>query len=87
MHMWGRIGPRVGSGQTFFGSRTGRVNVSPGRVQEEWPVDNSDICTICFLFYVIHKIKKRNNWPWVRKLTKSILNTATELSAIIMDDG
>ena len=35
-----------GSGRVrlFVGNRgSGRVNVSPGRVQEKWPVDNSDI--------------------------------------------
>ena len=49
MHIWGRIGPRVGSGRVrlFVGNRgSGRVNVLPGRVgsgrvQEKWPVDNS----------------------------------------------
>ena len=31
--MGGKVGPRVGSGQTFVGIRgSGRVNVSPGRV-------------------------------------------------------
>ena len=37
---------RVGSGQTF-GQQSrvglGRVNVLPGRVQEKWPVDNSEL--------------------------------------------
>ena len=45
MHIWVRVGPRVGSGQTLCRNRgSGRVNVSPGRVggcQEKWPMDNS----------------------------------------------
>ena len=35
MHIWGRVEPRVGSGQTFCRQSrvgSGRVNVSPGRV-------------------------------------------------------
>ena len=41
---WGRVGPRVGSGQTFC--RQSRVGsgqrfAGSGRVQEKWPVDNS----------------------------------------------
>ena len=41
--MKGRAAGRVRSGQTFCRQSrvgSGRVNVSPGRVQEKWPVDN-----------------------------------------------
>ena len=46
MYIWGKgwAAGRVGSGQTFCQQSrvgSGRVNVSPGRVQEKWPVDNS----------------------------------------------
>ena len=49
MYIWGRVGPRVGSGwvRLFVGNRgSGRVGstfrrVGSGRVQEKWPVDNS----------------------------------------------
>ena len=49
--MGGRVGPRVGSGQNFCRQSrvgSGRVNVSSGRVQEKWPVDNSDLTSIDF---------------------------------------
>ena len=47
MHIWGkgRAAGRVGSDflSTIAGwVGSGRVNVSPGRVQEKWPVDNSE---------------------------------------------
>ena len=38
--LWMGSGP-VGS--DFLSAIAGRVNVSPGRVQEKWPVDNSDL--------------------------------------------
>ena len=55
MHIWGksRAAGRVGSGQTFCQQSLGRVGstfrrvgsgrVGSGRVQEKWPVDNSDV--------------------------------------------
>ena len=50
MYMWekGRAAGRVGSGQTFclqWRVGSGRVKVSPGRVQKKWPVDNSVLDT------------------------------------------
>ena len=42
----GRAAGRVGSCQACCRQSrvgSGRVNVSPGRVQEKWPVDNSAI--------------------------------------------
>ena len=37
----GRAVGRVGS--DFLSAIAGRVNVSPGRVREKWPVDNSGL--------------------------------------------
>ena len=40
--MGGVLGNGSGRVRLFVGNRgSGRINVSPGRVQEEWPVDNS----------------------------------------------
>ena len=52
MYMWGK-GRATGRVRLFVGNRgSGRVHVSPGRVQEKWPVDNSDIQ------WQMHKIYK-----------------------------
>ena len=41
MHIWEK-GRAAGQVRLFVGNRgSGGVNVSPGRVQEKWPVDNS----------------------------------------------
>ena len=71
MHIWGRVGPQAGSDQTFCQQSrigSGWVNVSPGRVQENWPVDNSEfnqrtILTLSFIclfissnYFILHVI-------------------------------
>ena len=46
MYIWGK-GRAAGRVRLFVGNRgSGRVNVSPGRVQEKWPVDNSGTTSI-----------------------------------------
>ena len=45
MYIWGRVGPRVGSGQSFCRqARVGLVQgfAGSGQVQEKWPMDNSE---------------------------------------------
>ena len=64
VHMGG-----VGSGQVrFLSAISGRVNISPGRVQEKWPVDNSAVgfkrhtlpkISVCM--YVIHRLLLPNS--------------------------
>ena len=70
MHIWGRVGPRVGSGRVrlFVDNRgSGRVNVSPGRVQEKWPVDNSALPQT-------HKFKYEIMGIWIKTLPSSLVN-------------
>ena len=56
MCIWGKgqAAGRVGS--DFLSAIAGRVNVSPGRRQEKWPVDNSGS------IYVTRMMVKLGDW-------------------------
>ena len=83
MYIWGKVEPRVGSGRVrlFVGNRgSGRVGstfrrVGSGRVQEKWPVDNSETTYLLLIHHYIVSLECKQQHRQSRTLLFSPILT------------
>ena len=91
MYIWGK-GSGRGSGRVrlFVGNRgSGQRFAGSGRVQEKWPVDNSDAHVVNKKWNEINKYPKVNkilleSWPWMLVALLSII-FALQCSLVIIN--